>query len=370
MRGTRSGRGGAGSDRDAGVGCAATGGPGSVDGVVGRRLLPAWMGAGGSSRSSTHGGATHFSLASCCVTSAPTRTGRTGAACGGTRAGCRPLVCPDGPLYFDGETEPCINGMALASGAYLGQEVEEDRRAPGLGDQLPDGGWNCWAEFGATVSSFHSTTVRPGRVCSEWERASGTPTRVGAGAARGEEYLLQRKLFRRLSTGEVADPGFTLFSFPTRWYYDVLRGLEYSGRGRAGTVAPKRSTWWSEGGRIRPLAAGEHAPGSDAVRLRGIPDGSPADGTPCGPCGCCGGGRRPEAAGRSGRIDSGPWSRSRRTRSPGDRRPSFCRSRTPATRGWASRNQTAMSRSGYKRTQNGRRWIYLDMCPRMRRDDG
>ena len=34
-------------------------------------------------------------------------------------------------------------------------------------------------------------------------------------------------MFRRLSTGEVIDPAWTQFSFPPRWHYDVLRGLDY-----------------------------------------------------------------------------------------------------------------------------------------------
>ena len=45
--------------------------------------------------------------------------------------------------------------------------------------------------------------------------------------AKGEEYLLDRRLFRRESTGEIVDPAFTMPSFPTRWYYDVLRALDY-----------------------------------------------------------------------------------------------------------------------------------------------
>jgi hypothetical protein len=50
---------------------------------------------------------------------------------------------------------------------------------------------------------------------------------------RGQEYLLERRLLRRLSTGEVIDPAFTRFSFPTWWYYDVLRGLDYLRRAHA-----------------------------------------------------------------------------------------------------------------------------------------
>ena len=127
--------------------------------------------------------------------------------------------------YFDGETEPCINGIALAIGAYFGESVDEifDRL---LGDQLDDGGWNCWAEYGAKVSSFH-TTICVLEGLQAWERAGGSSEAVTAARSTGEEYLLERGLFRSRSTGQIADPRFTMFSFPTRWYYDVLRGLDY-----------------------------------------------------------------------------------------------------------------------------------------------
>lgn len=135
----------------------------------------------------------------------------------------------NGAPYFEGETEPCINGIGLANGAYFGEAVDAIAERL-VADQLADGGWNCWADFGATVSSFHST------ICAleglaEWERAGGSSAAVGhavAGARRrGEEYLLERGLYRRRSTGQVADPRFTMFSFPPRWYHDVLRGLDY-----------------------------------------------------------------------------------------------------------------------------------------------
>ena len=45
--------------------------------------------------------------------------------------------------------------------------------------------------------------------------------------ARGQEYLLERRMFRKLSSGQVIDRDWTLFSFPTWWHYDVLRGLDY-----------------------------------------------------------------------------------------------------------------------------------------------
>ncbi len=140
-------------------------------------------------------------------------------------------------VFFTGETEPCINGMALAIGAYFGQDVDGIVRRL-LGDQLADGGWNCWSAYGAVVSSFHSTlTVLEGLLA--WQQAGGSSAEVGAARRRGEEYLLQRGLLRRRSDGRVVDPRFTLFSYPTRWYYDVLRALDHF---RAGDGPDPRCT--------------------------------------------------------------------------------------------------------------------------------
>ncbi|MGH8874219.1 MAG: hypothetical protein ACRDVM_03070, partial [Acidimicrobiia bacterium] len=129
-----------------------------------------------------------------------------------------------GQPFFTGETEPCINGMVLALGAYFGEQREEvlDRL---LGEQLGDGGWNCEAPT-SERSSFHTTIcVLEGLL--EYERAWGALAGVTEARARGQEYLMERRMFRSLSTGEVIDSNWTLFSFPTRWHYDVLRGLDY-----------------------------------------------------------------------------------------------------------------------------------------------
>jgi hypothetical protein len=131
----------------------------------------------------------------------------------------------NGAPYFEGETEPCINGIALANGAYFGENVERIVERL-IDDAMSDGGWNCWAEDGATVSDFNTTIcVLEGLI--EWELARGASPVVTEARHRGEEYLLGRGLFRRASTGEVIDPRFTMFSYPTRWHYDVLRALDY-----------------------------------------------------------------------------------------------------------------------------------------------
>src|SRR6188508_944575 len=127
--------------------------------------------------------------------------------------------------FFDGEVEPCINGMVVALGAYFDQEVD-GVVARLVGEQLEDGGWNCEVENGSVRSSFN-TTIRVLEGLLAHERATGGSAGSIAARHRGEEYLLERRLFRRKSTGEVVDPAWLQFSFPTRWHYDLLRGLEY-----------------------------------------------------------------------------------------------------------------------------------------------
>jgi hypothetical protein len=130
-----------------------------------------------------------------------------------------------GQPFFSGEVEPCINGMVVALGGYFGQDVEAVV-ARLVGEQLEDGGWNCEVENGSVRSSFHST-IRVLEGLLAHERVTGGTAESIAARRRGEEYLLERKLFRRKSTGAVVDPAWLQFSFPTRWHYDVLRGLDY-----------------------------------------------------------------------------------------------------------------------------------------------
>ena len=139
----------------------------------------------------------------------------------------------DGEPFFAGEVEPCINGRAVAIGGYFGEDVQAivDRL---LGEQMGDGGWNCEQENGATRGSFH-TTIEVLAGLLEYERATGGSPEVKAARLRGQEYLLERRMLRRLSTGEVINPAWMQFSYPTLWHYDVLRGLDYL---RAAGAAP------------------------------------------------------------------------------------------------------------------------------------
>jgi hypothetical protein len=155
---------------------------------------------------------------------------------GVTWRGCGPPEC-DANAFFEGEVEPCINGQVAAAGAYFGQDVRGivDRL---IAEQLPDGGWNCEAGNGSTRSSFN-TTICVLEALLEFEHSSGHDHDVIGARLRGQEYLLERRLFRRKSTGEPIERDrkgnavWTSFAFPGWWHYDVLRGLDYLRRAAA-----------------------------------------------------------------------------------------------------------------------------------------
>lgn len=131
----------------------------------------------------------------------------------------------DDLLYWGGEVDCCINSWTLSNGLWLGADVD------GLVDwfldhQLADGGWNCEWVNGAEVSSFHST-LNSLLGLLDYERATGDGDCVREARRAGEEYLLQRGLYRRLSTGEpFSETAFSL-AHPRRAYYNILAAADY-----------------------------------------------------------------------------------------------------------------------------------------------
>ncbi|WNB87107.1 squalene cyclase [Cellulomonas sp. ATA003] len=131
----------------------------------------------------------------------------------------------DGLPYWGGEVDVCINASTLANGAWLGADVS------GLAQwfvdhRLPDGGWNCaWVE-GAARSSFHST-LNAVRGLLAYEVATGGSDAVRAARHAGEEYLLERRLLYRLTTGDVVGPWATRLVHPPRWVYSVLHSADH-----------------------------------------------------------------------------------------------------------------------------------------------
>ncbi|MGH1548057.1 hypothetical protein ACRAWB_02305 [Leifsonia poae] len=126
--------------------------------------------------------------------------------------------------FFDGEVEPCINGRVLTAAAPYGHATETVLGKL-LDTQQTDGGWNCYAETRDDPGSFHSTICVVEALAAY--RDAGGPSDVAEPLRRGQEYLLERSLMRRKSTGELIDESWLDFRFPYYWNYDVLRGLDH-----------------------------------------------------------------------------------------------------------------------------------------------
>ncbi|HOU90561.1 MAG TPA: hypothetical protein PLU22_05915 [Polyangiaceae bacterium] len=145
----------------------------------------------------------------------------------------------DQQRYFDGEVEPCINGRTIETAAYFGVPIDPLVERV-LGERLADGGWNCEAENGSVRSSFDTTlAVLDGLLAVEQE--NGPSAAVGEARRSGEEYLLERSLLRRKSTGELVDPAYLDLAFPYYWHYDVLHALDHfrrAGRSPDPRMAP------------------------------------------------------------------------------------------------------------------------------------
>jgi hypothetical protein len=127
--------------------------------------------------------------------------------------------------YWGGEVDCCINSWTLSNGLWLGADVD-GLVEWFLAHQLSDGGWNCeWVE-GSTRSSF-SSTLNSLKGLLDYQRATGDRERVAAARKGGEEYLLARRLYLRLSTGEPFVPWASHFAYPFRWFYSVLNAADY-----------------------------------------------------------------------------------------------------------------------------------------------
>ena len=184
------------------------------------------------------------------------------------------LVAPNGRWehagqpYFDGEVEPCINGRTLVAGAYFGDDVAPIVERL-LAEQLDDGGWNCEAENGWVRSSFDSTIdVLEGLL--EFERAIGGWGGGAAARRRGEEYLLERSLFRQMSTVVAVNPAYWSSCSRTngtttccaRWTTSARAGDPTPAGGGAGRRANEATARW-------PMAARAHPSGPRPLRPRG-----------------------------------------------------------------------------------------------------
>jgi hypothetical protein len=128
-------------------------------------------------------------------------------------------------------SDVCVNGMFLNYAAYFRMPAEPLYSIVNflIAMQMHDGGFNCQSNRqGAVHSSLHSTiSVLEG--IAEY-LANGYAYRadeLGAVAREAQEFLLQHRLFRSDHTGEIIHPRFLMLSYPSRWFYDILRALDY-----------------------------------------------------------------------------------------------------------------------------------------------
>jgi hypothetical protein len=124
-------------------------------------------------------------------------------------------------------SEMCIQSMVTALLYWF--DVDEDDREPVLGfllsRQLEDGGWNC--DGRSKHGSFHTTSAALEALRESAITGSPRAKEIADAEARGQEFFLQHGMFRSHRSGEVVNPRFLRFSFPPRWHYDILRGLDY-----------------------------------------------------------------------------------------------------------------------------------------------
>jgi hypothetical protein len=127
--------------------------------------------------------------------------------------------------FWSGEVDCCINAYTLSNGLWLGRDMSTNAQWF-LDHQLEDGGWNCeWIE-GDTRSSFHSTLNSLFGLL-DYELHTGKNQEITDARRKAEQYLLERQLMFRLSTGEPVGPWLNDLAYPFRWSYSVIRILNY-----------------------------------------------------------------------------------------------------------------------------------------------
>jgi hypothetical protein len=135
------------------------------------------------------------------------------------------------PANSIAQSDVCVNGMVLNFAAHFKVDEENLKSVIDflLSQHMTDGGFNCRSNrSGAKHSSMHTTlSVLEGLF--EYERNGYTYRldEVRQAQAAAQEFLLMHKLFKSDRTGEIIQERFLRFPYPCRWYYDILRAMDY-----------------------------------------------------------------------------------------------------------------------------------------------
>ena len=141
---------------------------------------------------------------------------------------------PDGGINPAGsvlKSDVCINGMFLNYACYFGLEEEKLVSVIDfiLSQQLADGGFNCHLNRkGATHSSLHTTlSVIEGISVYSGNRYKYRLPELKKAENESKEFILEHRLFKSHRTGNIIDKRMLMLSYPSRWYYDILRAMDY-----------------------------------------------------------------------------------------------------------------------------------------------
>ena len=126
-------------------------------------------------------------------------------------------------------SEICINGMILCLLSYFQHPDERIHRIADflLHEQMPDGGWNCQKNKGATHSSFNTTISVLEGFLEYRQSFPDISEKIDLATSRAHEFLLQHHLYQSHRSGRPAKPEMTRMYFPPRWHFDFIRGLDY-----------------------------------------------------------------------------------------------------------------------------------------------
>jgi hypothetical protein len=142
----------------------------------------------------------------------------------------------DGGVYAlkrNSKSDVCVNGMLLNYACYFHVKEENLKSIVDflLKEKMLDGGFNCRSNNqGAVHSSLHTTlSVLEGIL--EYKR-NGYTYRLNElmeAEKTAQEFILLHRLFRsdKTKTGNIINSKFLILFYPCRWYYDILKALDY-----------------------------------------------------------------------------------------------------------------------------------------------
>ena len=135
-----------------------------------------------------------------------------------------------GPFGPKGNSDVCVNGMFLNYACYFGVEETSIKSIVDflLAEQMGDGGFNCRSNRAKPKhSSLHSTcSVIEGFTSYLQGGYQHRPDEVRHAMEQAIEFMLLHQLFISDRTGEIIDKKFLQLTFPARWKYNVLRGMD------------------------------------------------------------------------------------------------------------------------------------------------